>query len=118
MAPSPVIALLFAGCQVELAIFSVPLAEIYAVGTVFAFIPCVVVMMIVIVVARVIPARRNHHFLGSDLVCCRGRERGRQKKKTQIFGCCMQVVLPHRELQSWSSLLQQVCAEQLPESVR
>jgi hypothetical protein len=98
MTPVPVIALLPAGCKVELAILSVPLAKIDAVGTVFAFIPCMVVMMIAIVVAGMIATGGNYNFLGAGLVCCRGRERGRQKNKTQIFGCCMQVILRYREL--------------------
>jgi hypothetical protein len=65
MTPIPVIALLFAGRQVELAIISAPFAKIDAVGTVFVLIPDMVVMMIAIVVARMIAARRNYHFLGS-----------------------------------------------------
>jgi hypothetical protein len=105
VAPIPVIALLFAGRKVELAIISVPFAEINAVGTVFAFIPRVVVMMVAIVVASMVAAGGNYHLLGSGLVRCRGRERGCQKKKTQIFGCCVQVILPYRELQCWSSRL-------------
>jgi hypothetical protein len=103
MAPIPVIALLLAGREVELAIISVPFAEIDAVGTVFAFIPYMVVMMIVIVVAGVIAASGNYNFLGSGCCCCRSSERGSQKKKTQIFGCFVQVILRDRELQCWSS---------------
>jgi hypothetical protein len=103
MAPIPVIALLPAGCKVELAIISVPFAKINAVGTVFAFIPRVVVMMVAIVVASMIATSSNYYFLGSGLVCCRGCERGSQKKKTQIFGCFVQVILRDRELQCWSS---------------
>jgi hypothetical protein len=105
MAPIPVIALLSAGREVELAIVSVPFAKIDAVGTVFAFIPFMVVMMMAIVVAGMIAAGGNYHLLGSDFVRCRGRERGSQKKKTQIFGCFVQVILPYRELQYWSSRL-------------
>jgi hypothetical protein len=67
MPPIPVIALLLAGRQVELAIVPVPFAKIHAVGTVFAIIPYMVVMMIVIVVAGMIAARRNYHFLCSGL---------------------------------------------------
>jgi hypothetical protein len=105
MTPIPIIALLLAGREAELAVVSVPFAEIDAVGTVFSFIPYMVVMMVVIVVARMIAARRNYHFLGSGLMRCRSRERGSQKKKTQIFGCFVQVILPYRELQCWSSRL-------------
>src|SRR5277367_1400997 len=85
MAPIPVIALLFAGCEVELAIVSVSLAKVDAIGTVFTFIPYMIVMMIVIVVARMIAASGNYHFLGSGLGCCCSCERGSQKNKTQIF---------------------------------
>src|SRR5271156_3055328 len=67
MTPVPVIALLPAGCEVELAIVSVPFAKINAVGTVFAFIPCMVVMMIAIVVAGMIAAGGNYNFLGTGL---------------------------------------------------
>ena len=105
MAPIPIIALLSAGREVELAIISVPFAEINAVGTVFTFIPGVIVMMVAIVVAGMVAAGGNYHLLGSGLVCCRGRERGCEKKKTQIFGCCMQVILRYRELQCWNSRL-------------
>ncbi len=118
MTPVPIIALLFTGRQVELAIVSVPLSKIDAVGTVFIFIPYMVVMMIVIVIAGMIAASGNYNFLGSGSCCCRSCERGSQKKKTQILGCSVQVILPYREPQSWSSLLQRVCAEQLSESVR
>ena len=82
MAPIPVIALLFAGRQVKLAIVSVPFAEIDAVGTVFAFIPRVVIMVIVIVVAGMIAASSNYNFLGGGSCRCRGCERGSQKEKT------------------------------------
>jgi hypothetical protein len=105
LTPIPVIALLLAGREVELAIISVPFAEINAVGTVFAFIPYMVVMMVAIVVACMIAAGGNYHLLGSGLVRCRGRERGSQKKKTQIFGCFFQVILRYRELRCWSSRL-------------
>jgi hypothetical protein len=105
MTPIPVIALLSAGREVELAIVSVSFAKIDAVGTVFAFIPFMVVMMMAIVVAGMIAAGGNYHLLGSGFVRGRGRERGSQKKKTQIFGCFVQVILPYRELQYWSSRL-------------
>jgi hypothetical protein len=103
MAPLPVIVLLLAGCKVELAIISVPFAEIDAVRTVFAIIPLMVVMMIAIVVASMIAASGNYNFLGSGCCYCRRSERGSQKKKTQIFGCFVQVILRDRELQCWSS---------------
>src|SRR5580658_9733017 len=52
-----------------------------------------IVTMIAIVVASVI-ALSDYHFLGcSWLGCCRGSERRRQKKKTQISGCKVQCVL-------------------------
>jgi hypothetical protein len=118
MAPIPIIALLVRGRKAELAVVSVPFAKIDAVGTVFVFIPFMVVMMILVVVAGMIAASGNYHFLGSGPVRCRSSERGSQKNKTQIFGCCVQVILPDDELQSWSSDLYQVWAEQLSESVR
>jgi hypothetical protein len=52
-----------------------------------------------------VAAGGNYHLLGSGFVRGRGRERGSQKKKTQIFGCFVQVILPYRELQYWSSRL-------------
>jgi hypothetical protein len=99
MAPIPVIALLLVGRKVKLAIVSVPFSEIDAVGTIFAFIPFMVVMMMAIVVTGMIAASGDNHLLSSGLWRCRGRECGSQKKKTQIFGCCVQVILPYRELQ-------------------
>ena len=69
MAPIPVVALLSAGREVELAIISVPFSKINAVGTVFAFIPRVVVMMVAIVVAGMIATSGNYDFLGSGLGC-------------------------------------------------
>ena len=80
----------------ELAVVSVSFAKIDAIGTVFAFIPRVVVMMVAIVIARMVAASGNHNFLGSGLGHCRCGERGSQKNKTQIFGCCVQVILPDK----------------------
>src|SRR5580704_10686457 len=71
-----------------------PFAEIDTVGTVFAFIPRVVVMMVTIVVAGMIATSINYHFLGGGLGCCCSSERGSQKNKTQIFCCYVQVILP------------------------
>src|ERR1700722_2342383 len=86
MAPSPVITLLAAVIPVELAIVFVPLAQVYAVGTVFAVIPLMVVTMIAIVVASMIAASSDNHFLGSArLGCCRGSESRSEKEKTQVF---------------------------------
>src|SRR5208282_1261391 len=110
MAPIPIIALLVRGREAELAVVSVPFAQIYAVGTVFVFIPFMVVMMILVVVAGMIAARGNYHFLGSGFVCCRSGECGSQKKKTQIFGGFVQVILRDRELPCWSSGLLRVWA--------
>jgi hypothetical protein len=88
MAPIPVVALLPPVISVELAIVSVPLAQVYTVGTVFAVIPLMVVTMMAIVVASMIAASGDNHFLRSArLGCRRGSERRREKKKTQIFGC-------------------------------
>lgn len=88
MAPIPVIALLVPAISVELPILPVPLTQVYAVGTIFAVIPLMVVTMIAIVVAGMIAASRDYHFLGSArLGCCRGSESRSEKKKTQIF-CC------------------------------
>jgi hypothetical protein len=74
----------------------VPFAEIDAVGTVFAFIPFMVVVMIAIVIARMVAASCNYNFLGSSLGCCRSGKRGSQKNKTQIFCCYVQVILPDK----------------------
>jgi hypothetical protein len=87
MAPTPVTALLTLVVLVELTIVSVPLAKVYAVGTIFAVIPHMVVTMIAIVVASMIAASSDNHFLGSGLGCCRGSQSRSEKKKTQIF-CC------------------------------
>ena len=88
MAPSPVTALLALVISVELTIVSVPLAQVYAVGTIFAVIPLMVVAMVAIVVASMIAASSDNHFLGiSHQGCRRGSERRGEKKKTQIF-CC------------------------------
>jgi len=88
MAPTPVTALLAAVILVELTIVLVPLAQVYAVGTIFAIIPLMVVTMIAIVVASMIAASSDNHFLGSGrLGRCRGSESRSEKKKTQIF-CC------------------------------
>jgi len=90
MTPIPVVALLAAAILVELTIASVPFAEVYAVGTVFAVIPLMVVTMIAIVVSRMIDA--DHHFLGGGrLGCCRSSECRGQEKKTEIFGCYVHV---------------------------
>ena len=71
MAPIPVVSLLAAVISAELAIVSVPFAEVYAVITVLAVIPLMIVMMMAIVVAIVIAARTDNHFLGSArLGCC------------------------------------------------
>jgi hypothetical protein len=88
MAPIPVIALLAPVISLELTIVSVPLAQVYAVGTVFAVIPLMVVTMIAIVVASMSAASSDNHFLRSArLGCCRGSESRSEKKKTQVF-CC------------------------------
>jgi hypothetical protein len=94
MAPIPVMCLLAATIVMELAIVSVPFAEVDPIGTVFAVIPLMVVTMIAIVVARVIAPRGDNHFLRSARPgCCRGSERRREKDKTQIFGCWVHVIL-------------------------
>jgi hypothetical protein len=82
MAPIPVVALLVTAISVELTIVSVPLAKVYAVGTVFAVIPFMIIAMIAIVVTGMIAASGNHYFLGGGLRCCRSSKRGSQEKKT------------------------------------
>ena len=69
----------------ELAVVPVSFAKIGAIGTVFTFIPYMIVMMVAIVIARMVAASGNYHFLGSGLGCCCSGERGSQKNKTQIF---------------------------------
>jgi hypothetical protein len=88
MAPTPVTALLTPVISMELTIISVPLAQVYAVGTVFAVIPLMVVTMIAIVVASMLAASSDNHFLRSArLGGCRGSESRSEKNKSQIF-CC------------------------------
>ncbi len=65
MAPLPVVILLAAADVVELTIVSVPFAEVYAIGTVFAVIPLMIVTMIAIVIAMVIDASTDYYLLGS-----------------------------------------------------
>jgi hypothetical protein len=78
----------------KLAVVPVSFAKIDAIGTVFTFIPYMIVMMVAIVIARMVAASGNYHFLSSSLGCCRCGERGSQKNKTQIFCCYVQVILP------------------------
>jgi len=86
MAPIPVIALLTPIISVELTIVFVPLAQVHAVGAVFAVIPLMVVTMVAIVVASMIAASGDNHFLrGGCLGCYRGGESRSEKKKTQVF---------------------------------
>ena len=70
MAPIPVVALLVAAISMELTIVFVPLAKVYAVGTVFAVVPFMVITMIAIVITGMIAASCNHDFLGAGLRCC------------------------------------------------
>jgi hypothetical protein len=87
VAPSPIVVLLPASVQAELAIVSVPFAKVDAVGTVFTIVPNMVITMTAIVVACMV-ALSDHNFLGrGGLGCCRSSQRGRQKDKTQISGC-------------------------------
>ena len=69
MAPTPVAILFAAAIPMELAIVSVPFAEVCAIGTVFAVVPLMVVVMMAIVVAIMIDA--DYHFLGSANLGCR-----------------------------------------------
>jgi putative Mn2+ efflux pump MntP len=83
MTPVPVVVLLAPAISMELAIVSVPFAEVYAVSTVFAVIPLMIVTMIAIVVAMMIPFVSDYNFLRSArLGCCYGSERRRKKKET------------------------------------
>lgn len=82
MAPIPVVALFAPVISVELAIISVPFAEVYAVRTVFAVVPLMIVAMIAIVVAMMIAFMRDDNFLRSArLGCCYGGECRSNKKE-------------------------------------
>jgi hypothetical protein len=52
--PPPVVTLLAAAIVVEFAIISVPFPKVYAIGTVFAVVPLMIVAMITIIVATMI----------------------------------------------------------------
>jgi hypothetical protein len=54
MTPPPVVTLLAAAIVVEFAVLSVPFAQVYAIGTVFAVVPLMIVAMITIIVATMI----------------------------------------------------------------
>jgi len=84
MAPSPIIALLVVSRVPELAIVSVPLAQIDPVVPVFAVIPFMIVTMIAIVIAW---GRDNHFLRCCGFGCYRGRECGRHESKTQDSVC-------------------------------
>jgi hypothetical protein len=60
MSPSPVGSLLSRVYHVELTILGVPFAEVYAVGTVFAVIPHVVVTTVAIVITVMFFSKTNH----------------------------------------------------------
>lgn len=79
----------------ELTILDVPLAKIYAVGTVFAVIPLMVVTMAAIVIAGMNPVVvADYHFLGrASPVCYWGYECRSQEERTQISVSSMHVVL-------------------------
>ena len=64
MAPIPVVALLAAVVSAEITIFPVVFAQVYAIRTVFAVTPLMIVTMIAIVVARM--ADFDHHLLCSS----------------------------------------------------
>jgi hypothetical protein len=95
MAPIPIIPLPPMANHVELTILDMPLAKVYAVGTVFAVIPLMVVAMVAIVIAGMIPVVvADYDFLGSATSGChRGYESRSQKKKTQISVSSMHGVL-------------------------
>jgi hypothetical protein len=95
MSPFPVGTLLPRVYLVELTILGVPLAKVYAVGTVFAVIPHVVVTMVAIVIAGTVSVVvTDYDFLGSASPGChRGYECRTQEKKTQISVSSMHVVL-------------------------
>ena len=103
MAPLPVAILLAAVIAMELAIISVPFAKVYAIGTVFAVIPLMIVMMVAIIVARMIHS--DLYFLGrARLGRRRSSECCRQKQKTQISSCYVHLCSSvNRELQDWNS---------------
>jgi hypothetical protein len=95
MAPIPIAPLPPTANHVELTILDVPLAKVYAVGTVFAVIPLMVVTMVAIVIAGMTPIIvKDYDFLGSASPACYwGCECRSQKKKTQISVSSMHVVL-------------------------
>jgi hypothetical protein len=54
MTPPPVVTLFAPTIVMEFAILSVPFAQVYAIGTVFAVIPLMIVTMITIIIATMI----------------------------------------------------------------
>src|ERR1700680_4253967 len=95
MSPIPIVALPPTANHVELTILGVPLAKVYAVGTVFAIIPLVIVTMAAIVIAgmtRIVV--KDYNFLGSASPACNwGCKCRSQEKKTQVSVSSMHVVL-------------------------